>query len=60
MPSSWSGSTRASVMLDQFKNPANPEIHRRTTAVEIWEDTEGAVDVFVSAVGTRGNYHGGG
>jgi cysteine synthase A len=45
------------IMLDQFKNPANPEIHRRTTAVEIWDDTEGAVDYFVSAVGTGGNHH---
>src|SRR5262249_15581608 len=34
--------------LGQFSNPANPEIHRRTTAVEIWEDTDGAVDVFVA------------
>jgi cysteine synthase A len=47
-----------SIMLDQFKNPANPEIHRRTTAVEIWEDTQGAVDVFISAVGTGGTITG--
>ena len=47
-----------SLMLDQFRNPANAEIHRRTTAVEIWEDTQGAVDFFVSAVGTGGTITG--
>ncbi len=47
-----------SVMLDQFTNPANPDMHRRTTAVEVWEDTMGAVDVFVSAVGTGGTITG--
>jgi cysteine synthase A len=47
-----------SIMLDQFRNPANPEIHRKTTAIEIWDDTRGAVDFFISAVGTGGTITG--
>src|SRR5579864_267889 len=49
---------KKSFMPQQFQNPANPEIHRRTTAEEIWQDTNGQVDILVSGVGTGGSING--
>jgi len=50
--------TRNAFMPQQFNNPANPEIHRKTTAIEIWEDTDGRVDALVAGVGTGGTITG--
>jgi cysteine synthase A len=50
--------TEGAFMPQQFKNPANPQIHRETTAEEVWADTDGTVDIFVAGVGTGGTVTG--
>jgi len=52
------GDPKRFVMVGQFSNPANPEVHRRTTAEEIWEDTDGQADILISGVGTGGTITG--
>ncbi|MBY0429438.1 MAG: pyridoxal-phosphate dependent enzyme, partial [Alphaproteobacteria bacterium] len=51
-------SDKNSIMMEQFDNPANPAIHAQTTAQEIWDDTDGKVDIIISGVGTGGTLSG--
>jgi cysteine synthase len=55
---SLSKEIKGSIVVGQFDNPANPEIHRKTTAEEIWKDTDGKVDIFVAGIGTGGTITG--